>query len=87
MKKLTPLFLLSLMLVFTFTISAQTGFSDNFNDSIFAFNPLWVGEVSRFGVNITKELQLNNAGAASNNETYLTTNSTVINAPVFKERG
>ncbi len=80
MKKLWLLFVVSLLFVFTPQIEAQTGFSDNFTDSNFTANPVWSGEVSKFEINTAKELQLNNTTAASNNETYLTTTSTVINS-------
>ncbi|MFT7084567.1 MAG: hypothetical protein ACJAV5_000273, partial [Vicingaceae bacterium] len=79
MKKLRLLFLISILFVFVSQIAAQSGFSDSFNDSNFITNPTWTGEVSKFDVNAAKELQLNNLSASSNNETYLATNSSVIN--------
>ena len=60
-------------------ITGHTGFSDNFTDSNFTANPVWVGETSKFEIDAAKELQLNNTTATSNNETYLTTASIVIN--------
>ena len=79
MTKLWPPFIVSLLFVFTSQIEAQTGFSDSFTDSNFINNPVWSGEIGKYEINAAKELQLNNTTAASNNETYLTTTSTVIN--------
>ena len=79
MKKQTSLFILFLFLAFATKLSAQIGFSDNFNDSNFTLSPVWSGEVSKFEVNAAKELQLNNSTAVSSNETYLSTPSLAVN--------
>lgn len=84
MKKLTSLFVFSSLFVFAFYASAQTGFSDHFNDSNFTANPLWSGDTGKFEINSVKELHLNNSGATSSNETQLTTNSTAINTAFWE---
>ncbi|MFT6945665.1 MAG: hypothetical protein ACJARP_000070 [Vicingaceae bacterium] len=80
MKKLTSLYFLLYFSFFILQLTAQTGFTDNFNDSNFTTNPVWSGETSKFEINPAKELQLNNITATSTNETYLTTTSTVVNS-------
>lgn len=84
MKKLPSLYLLLSLSFISIQLTAQTSFSDNFNDSNFTANPIWSGETSKFEVNAAKELQLNNTGAASNNETYLTTTSTIVNSAFWE---
>ncbi len=84
MKKVLSLLAVSLLFVFAFQAKAQTGFSDNFNDSNFTVNPVWSGETSKFEINAAKVLQLNNTGAASSNESYLITTSTVINSAFWE---
>ena len=79
MKKHASIIVVSFLVAFTFQVKAQNGFSDNFNDSNLTSNPVWNGETSKFEINAVKELQLNNSTASSSNESYLTTNSTVIN--------
>jgi hypothetical protein len=79
MKNLTRVLFPLFVIAFTLQVQAQNGFTDNFNDSNFTTNPSWSGEVGKFQINASKELQLNNTGATSNNETYLTTSSLVVN--------
>ena len=57
---------------------AQNGFTDDFSDGNFTVDPTWTEETSRFIINGTNQLQLDDpAGATA--EAHLVTASTVIN--------
>lgn len=57
-------------------LGAQISFSDDFTDSNFTINPVWSGETSKFIVNQTRQLQLNDVGSSS--PAYLTTVSKAV---------
>ena len=69
-----------LLLVLSYGLMAQQGFTDDFTDGDFTNNPNWFGQATLFEVNAMSQLQLNNPAAASNNISYLSTNSLVINS-------
>tara|TARA_R110002072_G_scaffold213807_1_gene371013 strand:+ start:557 stop:3178 length:2622 start_codon:yes stop_codon:yes gene_type:complete len=77
MKKFSTLFYSFLVLVVCEKANAQSGFTDNFNDSNFTANPTWIGQTAKFEINSSKQLQLNDATAQS--PAYLVTKSEVIN--------
>jgi hypothetical protein len=64
-------------IILSFDLEAQIGFSDDFTDSNFTTNPAWSGEVSKFVVNQTKQLQLSDVGGSS--PAYIITTSKVVN--------
>ena len=72
MKHILPL----LLLLFPLVGFAQ--FIDNFSDENFTANPEWVGDVDKFIVNVSHELQLNDSSPSSTNSTYLATTSEII---------
>ncbi|MEQ8907863.1 MAG: lamin tail domain-containing protein [Vicingaceae bacterium] len=77
MTKQTTFF--TVLLTFTIALQAyaQQGFTDDFTDGDFTANPAWFGETSKFQIDATNQLQLNDATATS--PAYLVTNSSVIN--------
>ena len=60
---------------------AQKGFVDDFTDGDFTANPKWTGEVSKFEVNPSNQLQLNDQQASS--PTYLATSSSIAEKGVW----
>ena len=58
------------------SLSSFAQFTDDFSDGDFLNNPTWIGDTSHFSVNITSELQLDNAGQAGNS--FLSTPSKAI---------
>jgi len=76
MLKYKILLMLSACLV-AFSSLSQAGFNENFLDSNFIANPIWQGQTTKFIVNSSKQLQLNDTTAQS--PAFLTTSSQAIN--------
>jgi len=55
---------------------AQVGFNDDFSDGDFSTNPTWLGDTSKFQVNSSNQLQLNDSSASG--IAYLSANSNAI---------
>lgn len=77
------IFILALTIVFTtiFGLQAQVndGFTDDFSDGDFTYQPEWIGETAKFIVNEDQMLQLNDVDAAgSSNAAYISTESKAI---------
>ena len=58
-------------------VKGQQGFIDQFTDSNFTMNPIWIGQEAKFKINSFHQLQLDDTGASS--PAYLVTVSEVIN--------
>lgn len=72
---LKKLIVIALFFISTFSTIAQ-GFSDTFSDGDFTNNPSWTGETTKFKVNASNQLQLDDPGPSS--PAYLSTTSNVI---------
>ncbi len=66
----------TILLVTTNTLLSQV--SDQFTDGDFTSNPAWSGDDSEFTIDGSNQLRLNNLAPSSNNESYLSLVSTVI---------
>ncbi|MEP1095004.1 MAG: lamin tail domain-containing protein [Cyclobacteriaceae bacterium] len=71
-----------LLLVTTNTLFAQV--HDSFEDGNFTSNPDWTGDVSEFIVDGANRLRLNNLSPSSNNESYLSLLSLVLEDAVWE---
>ncbi len=74
--------LVALFLVTTNTLRAQV--SDAFSDGDFTSNPIWSGHDSEFVIDASNQLRLNNLSPSSNNESYLSLPSAVIENAVWE---
>ncbi len=80
-------YIMSLVVVLFFSLSANAQFSDNFSDGNLAANPTWQGDVANFAITANKELQLQapDAGTSIIYTPYILQDSTVWEALVRLE--
>src|SRR5690554_4795408 len=77
MLKKNHLIWLLIGLIYFPATQAQIFVNDSFTDGNFNINPDWVGDTSKFEVNTSNQLQLNDATA--NSPAFLVTSSNIIN--------
>ena len=69
-----PLFVLfAVLTIISPKVNSQTNWGENFSDSNFTANPIWVGDTALFSINAAKELQLDAPAVSAT--AYLATQS------------
>lgn len=79
MPKILKYLAVFFLTIYSLAVKSQTNWVENFTDSNYTINPLWLGDTANFIVNSQKQLQLN-APAVTGSSSLFTSSKTAVNA-------